>query len=143
MASIQPKRSDSGAQITSDSSGPGPQLLTASTLEGDKVVNRQNDTLGKIDEIMLDVQQGRIAYAVLSSGGLMGLGDKLFAIPWSALTLDADRKCFVLDVDKERLEQAPGFNKDHWPDAPDNTWLSSVYQHFGAQPYWQSRPEPM
>jgi sporulation protein YlmC with PRC-barrel domain len=128
---------DTSARIDVNYSGPGPRLMTASTLEGDKVVNRQDENLGKIDEIMLDVVQGRIAYAVLSSGGLMGVGDKLFAIPWTSLTLDADRKCFVLDIEKSRLENAPGFNKDRWPSSPDTTWLSSVYQHYGARPYWE------
>ena len=69
----------------STGSGPGPRLMTSSTLEGDEVVNLQGDKLGKIDEIMLDVPRGRIAYAVMSRGGFLGVGDRLFAVPWSAL----------------------------------------------------------
>jgi len=120
-----------------DYDGPGPEIMAADTLEGDSVVNARGEDLGKIEDIMLDVQRGRIAYAVLSSGGFLGMGDKLFAIPWNVLTLDADRKCFVLDVDKERLENAPGFDKDHWPSMADMRWASEVHSFYGQRPYWE------
>ena len=99
--------------------GPGPEVMAADTLEGDRVVNAAGETLGKIRDIMIDVPSGRVAYAVLSVGGLAGIGDKLFAIPWAALILDADNHCFVLNVDKEKLKNAPGFDKDHWPSMAD------------------------
>lgn len=120
-----------------NTSGLGPRLMTASTLEGDKVVNRQGEDLGEIDEIMLDVPRGRIAYAVMSSGGFLGMGEKLFAIPWSALTLDTDNKCFVLDVDRQRLKDAPGFDKDNWPSMPDTEFDSRVHSYYGTRPYWE------
>ena len=132
--------SPGGAQIVGtphDSSGPGPRLMLASTLEGNSVINREGEKLGSIDEIMLDVPMGRIAYAVLSSGGFLGVGDKLFAIPWGALTLDTDNKCFILDVSKERLEKAPGFDKDHWPSLADQSWASNVHRYYVTQPYWE------
>jgi len=119
-----------------NSSGPGPEIMASGTLEGDDVVNRQNEDLGKIKDIMIDVPTGRVAYAVLSSGGFLGMGDKLFAIPWAALTLDADRKCFILDVDKERLKNAPGFDKDHWPSMADKTWANEVHSYYGQRNYW-------
>jgi len=117
--------------------GPGPQVMDADTLIGDSVVNGSGDDLGKIEAIMLDVTGGRIAYAVLSFGGFLGVGDKLFAIPWSALTLDTDQKCFVLDVPTERLEQAPGFDKDRWPAMADPTWARDVHAYYNARPYWE------
>lgn len=133
--------SDPGTHIVGngddDLSGPGPRLMTASTLEGDKVINRQGEDLGEIDEIMLDVPRGRIAYAVMASGGFLGMGNKLFAIPWSALTLDTDNKCFVLDVDKQRLESAPGFDKDNWPSMADREFGSRIHRYYGARPYWE------
>ena len=73
------------ARYNDDRSGPGPRLMTANTLEGDNVVNGVGEDLGKIEEIMLDVPLGRIAYAVLSFGGFLGIGNRLFAIPWQAL----------------------------------------------------------
>jgi sporulation protein YlmC with PRC-barrel domain len=118
------------------SEGPGPEIMAASTLEGDEVINGRGEDLGKIKEIMIDVPSGRVAYAVLSSGGLLGIGDKLFAIPWAALTLDVDRKCFVLDVDAERLKMAPGFDKDHWPTMADFKWASEVHAYYGQRNYW-------
>lgn len=126
-----------GSSYRADNDGPGPRLMTASTLEGDDVVNRQGEKLGTVDEIMLDVPTGRIAYAVLSSGGFLGIGDKLFAIPWNALTLDPENKCFILDVSKERLEQAPGFDKDHWPSMADQTWAQEIHSYYGSRPYWE------
>jgi sporulation protein YlmC with PRC-barrel domain len=132
----QGARIEGGGQYE-NASGPGPTLMTASTLEGDRVVNRQGEDLGEIDEIMLDVPRGRIAYAVMSSGGFLGLGDKLFAIPWSALTLDTDNKWFVLDVDKQRLQDAPGFDKDNWPNTADAEFDARVHSYYGARPYWE------
>jgi uncharacterized protein YrrD len=111
--------------------------MAADTLEGDAVVNTEGEDLGKIRDIMLDVRTGRVAYVVLASGGFLGVGNKLFAVPWSALTLDADRKCFVLDVQKERLETAPGFDKDHWPTMADPAWASQVHTFYNARPYWE------
>lgn len=118
--------------------GPGPRLMTASTLEGDSVVNQQGETLGKISEIMLDVPQGRIAYAVMSSGGFLGIGDKLFALPWKSLTLDPARKCFVMDADKSRFDNAPGFDKDHWPsDAEFDGMGGQIHSYWGSSAYWE------
>ncbi len=133
---------DAGAQIVGSSyragnDGPGPRVMSASTLEGDSVVNQEGEKLGTVDEIMLDVPTGRIAYAVLSSGGLLGVGDRLFAIPWHALTLDPENKRFILDVAKERLQLAPGFDKDHWPTMADETWAEDVHRYYGQRPYWK------
>lgn len=116
--------------------GPGPEVMAADTLTGDDVINPKGENLGEIKKIMVDVQSGRVAYAVLSTGGFLGIANKLFAIPWGALTLDADRKCFILDVDKEKLENAPGFDKDHWPAMADVTWAREVHEYYGQQTYW-------
>lgn len=115
-------------------SGPGPQVMAAESLQGDRVINPRGEDLGEIQEIMLDVASGKIAYVVLSFGGVMGFGDKLFAIPWSALTLDADRRCFILDIDRERLKKAPGFDRHHWPSMADPGWSSEVHDYYNARP---------
>ncbi|MPW16647.1 PRC-barrel domain containing protein [Paraburkholderia sp. CNPSo 3157] len=120
----------------SGSTGPGPDVMAAATLDGDKVLSADGNDIGKIKHIMLDVRSGRIAYAVLSSGGFLGISDKLLAIPWSALTLDADCKCFLLDMPTESVKNAPGFDKDHWPSMADTTWATSVHQYYGREPYW-------
>ncbi len=132
-------RSAGGASIvgTGRGDGPGPEVMDADTLIGNSVVNDSGESLGKIEAIMLDVASGRIAYAVLSFGGFLGMGDKLFAIPWPALTLDTDQKCFVLSVPKERLEKAPGFDKDHWPSMADTTWATEIHSYYNTTPYWE------
>lgn len=117
------------------SSGPGPRLMGADTLIGNDVRNHKEEDLGDIKEIMLDVPNGRIAYAVLSFGGFLGMGDKLFAVPWEALKLDTENECFVLNVEKERLENAPGFDPDRWPDMADSTWQNEVHSYYGTEPY--------
>jgi sporulation protein YlmC with PRC-barrel domain len=117
------------------------RVLSASTLSGDRVQNGAGDDLGKVDEIMIDIPSGKVAYAVLSFGGVLGIGDKLFAVPWSALKLDEDEKCFILDVDKKTSETAPGFDQDNWPDMGDTTWATGVFRHYGAAPYWEGYQE--
>lgn len=111
-------------------------VLSADTLAGDPVFNGAGENLGKIEDFMLDMESGRIRYAVLSFGGVLGIGNKLFAVPAEALTIDTERKCLVLDVDKERLENAPGFDKDNWPNFADPTLGREIYGYYGRQPYW-------
>ena len=113
-----------------------PRVLAADTVTGNKVVNPQQEDLGKIEHLMIDLDRGRIAYAVLSFGGFLGMCDKLFAIPWSALALDTVEKRFILNADKELLKRAPGFDKDHWPNMADQTWGAKVFTYYGAKPYW-------
>ena len=105
-------------------------LLSAASVTGDDVVNLQEEKLGKLQDIMLDIAQGKIRYAVLSSGGFLGMGDRLFAIPWSALTLDTANKRFLLDVDVERLKNAPGFDQDQWPNMADTSWSSTIDSYY-------------
>jgi sporulation protein YlmC with PRC-barrel domain len=115
-----------------------PEVLQATTIIGTKVINRAGEQLGTLKELMVDLEDGRIAYAVLSFGGLLGMGDKLFAIPWDALIPNPKERTFVLDVKKEVLQQAPGFDKDHWPDNAqyEAGWLLDIYEYYGYSPYW-------
>ena len=89
------------------------RVLSASALKGDKVVNHQGEDLGKI-----------------------GMGDKLFAIPWQAFGVDTVEKRLVLNADKELLKKAPGFDKSNWPDMADTAWGSKLYGYYGYKPYW-------
>jgi sporulation protein YlmC with PRC-barrel domain len=120
--------------------GPGPALMGADTLIGDSVVNAADQDLGDIKEIMLDMQTGQVAYAVLSFGGFLGMGDKLFAVPWQALHLDTVNKRFVLDIEKERLRNAPGFDKDAWPDMADAQWAQHIHSFYGTDPMRSGAP---
>ena len=112
-------------------------VLAADTLTGSRVVSARGEALGTIEDLMIDVQRGRVAYAVLSCEQ----GGKLFAIPWNALTLEADRRCFVLAAGRERFDDAPGFDRDHWPSMADDRWAQRVHEFYGVRPYW-SPAEP-
>jgi len=112
------------------------RVLAASTLAGDLVRNHENDDIGRIEEIMIDLVNGRVAYAVMAFGGVLGMGNKLFAVPWSALKVDEDRRCFILNVSRAQLDNAPGFSKDHWPDLADPDWQQQINRHYGTESYW-------
>ncbi|MET0378322.1 MAG: PRC-barrel domain-containing protein [Spongiibacteraceae bacterium] len=113
--------------------GPGPDLMGANTLIGDTVLGSAGENLGDIKEIMLDMHTGKIAYAVLSFGGFLGFGEKLFAVPFSALRLDTAEKAFVLSASKEQLQNAPGFDKNDWPDMSDPTWIKSIDSYYAPR----------
>lgn len=115
--------------------GPGPELMGADTLVGNDVYNHKDEDLGDIKEIMLDMRSGKVGYAVLSFGGFLSMGEKLFAVPWNALTLDTNNKRFVLKVEKDRLKLAPGFDKDKWPNMADPTWAKEIHAYYGTEPY--------
>ncbi len=100
---------------------------------GAKVKNFDREDVGEIQEITIDLISGRVTYAVLSFGGFLGMGDKLFAVPWVSLIYDTVNAVFVLNANKELLEKAPGFNKDNWPDMSDPTELSQIYSYYGAK----------
>jgi hypothetical protein len=110
------------------------------TVIGAKVTNQQSEDLGKIEDLVFDLASGRIAYAVLSFGGFLGMGDKYFAIPWEAFRFNvADRRA-VLNVDRALLESAPGFNHDSWPNMADVSWGNQISSHYGYKQHWEEPP---
>ncbi|HSF29068.1 MAG TPA: PRC-barrel domain-containing protein [Candidatus Tectomicrobia bacterium] len=112
-------------------------VARATTIMGMDVENAQGEDLGEIEDLMIDMQDGRIAYAGLAYGGWLGLGENLAAVPWQALKFNSDEGDFTLNVDKEKLRAAPHFAKDKWPQTVDRKWLADVYAYYGARPYWQ------
>jgi sporulation protein YlmC with PRC-barrel domain len=111
--------------------------VKASSIIGTDVVNPNGDNLGDVKEVVIDPHTGRVAYAVVSFGGFLSMGEKLFAIPFSALDYDAEKNEYMLDVSKERLEAAPGFDADHWPEMSDEKWNRDVYKYYQRSPYWE------
>jgi sporulation protein YlmC with PRC-barrel domain len=101
-------------------------VFRASNLTGMNVKNPKGEDLGEIKELVIDVDSGKVAYAALSVGGVLGIGDKLFAVPWKALTLKhgEDDQYFVLAVDKEKFKTAKGFDQNHWPDVANQQWAA-------------------
>ena len=110
----------------------GSRVLSASSLSSDDVYNQKGEKLGSIKELMLDIESGKVCYAVVSFGGFLSLGEKLFAVPWSALTVDTESKRIVMDADEERMKKAPGFDPDNWPNMADATWVKSVHAYYGT-----------
>ena len=104
--------------------------LSSTSIQGTHVVNSQGQDLGKIQDLMIDPESGRVIYAVLDFGGFLGIGDKYFAVPMQAFSIDRSNERFMLDVTKERLENAPGFDKANWPTSADNTFLDTVYSYY-------------
>lgn len=113
--------------------------LSAGTLTGDSVKNKSDEQLGTVEEIMIDLDHGQVAYVVMAAGGFLGLGEKYFAVPWSLLEVDTERHHVVVDLDKDAIENAPGFDKDNWPDTSDGGWLDEVYVYYDVAPYWGTR----
>lgn len=124
--------------INRDDFAPAMRWQKSSDLIGKKIVNSSAEHLGKLEEIVVDASSGRILYGVLSFGGVLGVGDKLFAIPWPALNLASDCKEFVLNVDKDRLKNASGFDKSQWPNFADEQFATTTAEYYGQRPYWRA-----
>ena len=107
-------------------------LIASDRVEGTAVYNREGEHLGKIDNFMVEKRSGQVRYAVLSFGGFLGMGDKYFAVPFNQFSVDRENKRMVLNVDKERLKDAPGFDKDDWPDFADPRFRDSVSNFYAA-----------
>ena len=109
------------------------ERLTASSIVGDPVGNMEGEKLGSIDNLMVNIRTGMVEYAVLEFGSFLGIGGKLFAIPFTELKLNPEKRLFILDRDKEFLENLPGFDKTHWPDTND-------HYYDDVNMYWRLSP---
>ncbi len=107
------------------------RYLTASSIIGDKVCNRQDEKLGDIKDIMIDLSDGKIEYLVIEFGGFLGIGEKYFAVPFRLFEVDADKEMFIIDLKRDDLERAPGFDKDHWPETNSHE-LQESYTYWGG-----------
>lgn len=109
-------------------------LSSSSSISGTDVKNIGGDSLGSIQDLMINTKTGKIAYAVLSYGGFLGIGDKYFAIPWSSFDTDRTDEELVLNVSNEKLKNAPGFDKDNWPTHAEHKYLVSVNKYYNYEP---------
>lgn len=113
------------------------KLVKGTTFIGADVENPKGEDLGDIKDVVIDRATGRIAYAVVAFGGFMGLGDKLYAVPWGAFAQSAnDKETFILAVDKERIKNSPGFDQNNWPQMVSREWVSGLYTYYNVPPYW-------
>ncbi len=121
------------SQLRAFSSSP----VKASTMIGTDVVSPKGENLGDVKEVVIDPRTGRVAYAVVSFGGFLGMGEKLFAIPFSAFKYNVEKNEYVLDISQDRLKAAPGFDADHWPSMSEEKWNRDVYKYYERSPYWE------
>jgi len=108
-------------------------IVGAKDLISHKVIDMAGESIGKVEEVMVDLRDGCIGYVVLSSGGFLSASDKLFAVPWQAFTVDTCEKRLVLNASKDRFEKAPSFHKDFWPDMNSEDFHSELLGYYSAQ----------
>lgn len=113
-------------------------VARTSTLLGNDVVNAKGESVAQLREVVLDVSAGTIAYAVLSLGGVLGIGERLLAIPWEALRREPENRRLILDLPHDKLAKAPSFHNKDWPDMSNPEWAAGVYSYYGYRPYWES-----
>lgn len=114
---------------TPDANTPA-RRLTATSIIGDSVENRKGENLGKIDNLMINLQTGLVEYAVIEFGGFLGVGKKLFAIPFTELQVDDEKEIFILNRDKDYLKDSPGFDATHWPGTNDHSYFNDVNTYY-------------
>lgn len=132
-----------GASTSAPGASPSLQdavLLRSRTLFDYRVKSPQGEDLGKIEEVMIDMEMGRVAYAVLSFGGFWGLGDKWVPVPWDAVALQPDQKVLLLKIEKEKIQKAPNFEPTTLPDLANRSWGAVIHTYYGYPPYWEKRP---
>ncbi|MBV9523578.1 MAG: PRC-barrel domain-containing protein [Alphaproteobacteria bacterium] len=112
------------------------RLISSEKVEGTSVVNGKGDDLGHIAEIMIDKISGQVAYAVLKYGSFMGMGGKLFALPWDVLKYDTRHDAYVVDLPEERLQNAPSFDETRRPDFGDRSWNKEIHDYYGSRADW-------
>jgi len=111
-------------------------LISSEKVTGTNVYNTAGDNLGEIHDVMLDKRSGKVAYAVMSFGGFLGIGEKYHPMPWSTLKYDTRQGGYVVGITKRQLEGAPMFDAGKQPAWGDRTYEQSVHDYYKAQPYW-------
>jgi hypothetical protein len=108
-------------------------LIGSDKVEGTSLRRPNGEHVGKIERLMIDKASGKVAYAVASFGGFLGLGERRFALPWSALRYNPAQDAYEVDVSEEQLDRAPPIAETSWNDA---AWNAAVFQYYGAVPFW-------
>jgi sporulation protein YlmC with PRC-barrel domain len=113
------------------------RVTRVTTLLGLNVRNRQRENLGEIEDFMIDTRAGHIAYVLLGTGGILGVGERVRAVPRTAMRVEPIERVVVLGIDKEKLHKAPPLEAGAWEETASRKWLAGVYAYYGARPYWE------
>jgi sporulation protein YlmC with PRC-barrel domain len=123
-----------------DTTDPAGALIAAHQVQGTSVYNTAREKLGTVEDIMIDKVSGRIAYAILSFGGFLGIGDRYYPLPWEKLTYDTQVGGYVVDIDRETLEGAPSYTDVQTASWDDEAFGRDIHTHYGARPFWDVMP---
>lgn len=123
-----------------DTTNPSGNLIAANQVQGASVYDAKLEKLGSIEDVMIDKATGRIAYAVLSFGGFLGIGDRYYPLPWEKLSYNTEIGGYVVDIDRQVLEGAPSFTDQAAAGWNDEAWGRDVYSYYGVHPYWDLMP---
>lgn len=126
-------RTDMDHDITDDETG---RLISADKVQGTTVYNHAGEKLGTVEKVMIDKPTGKVAYALMSFGGFLGIGDNHHPLPWDMLTYDTDQDGYVVNLDKETLEGAPTVERGQRVDWADEAWGRGIHDYYGVRPYW-------
>ena len=124
-----------GARSSSVATDETDRLIASDKVEGTPVYNGSGERLGEVYNFMVDKRSGRVAYAVMSFGGFLGIGQKYHPIPWQVLTYDTDLGGYVVDLDKETLKGAPSFARDEAPDWGSRDWETHIHDYYRVPLY--------
>lgn len=122
---------------SSEKSTEPPLQERVSKIIGARVQNPKGEYLGSVTDLMVNPEDGRIAFAVLSHGGVLGIPMRFAAVPFNALKFNSNKSIYLLDMSKERMASAPSFDRNHWPDVADKSWGAEIYRFYGVAPYWE------
>jgi hypothetical protein len=111
-------------------------LIASDRVEGTVVRRPNSEKVGTIERLMIDKISGNVAYAVLSFGGFLGLGEKHLPIPWSKLDYDPAMSAYVLEIPDEELKKAPSYAADKEFDWGDRSQENALHDYYKARPYW-------
>ena len=111
-------------------------LISSARVEGTPVYNQDGEKVGHVKEVMLNKKTGQVAYAVMSFGGFLGIGERYHPLPWDVLDYDPAKHGYVVTLDKKALENAPSFGPEESERLLDRGYLSGMYDYYGSAPYW-------
>lgn len=123
-----------------DTTNPSGKLIAANQVQGTSVYDAKLEKLGSVEDVMIDKESGRIAYAVLSFGGFLGIGDRYYPLPWEKLSYNTEIGGYVVDIDPDVLQGAPSFSDQATASWNDDAWGRNVYAYYGVHPYWDLMP---